>query len=263
MREVFMSDKQAGNTVNNSSAVINEENNVHMEKNCSAGLIKRHSFYEKYVKRALDIFLSLLVLVLFCWLYGIVALLVRIRLGKPVIFHQQRPGRINPETGREELFGLCKFRTMTDARDGSGNLLPDDVRLTKFGRVLRSTSLDELPEVWNILKGDMSLVGPRPLLTEYLPYYTKQEHMRHSVRPGLTGLAQVNGRTAISWQQKFAYDLEYANGCSFCMDVKILFMTVFKIIKKSDIYVGSEVPAGRFDDMRKRELSEAGALKAE
>ena len=145
---------------------------------------------------------------------------------------------------------------MKDLKDKNGKVLPDDARLTKFGRVLRSTSLDELPEVWNIFKGDMSLVGPRPLLMEYLPYYTEREHHRHDVRPGLTGLAQVNGRTAVSWQKKFDYDLEYVEKCSLLLDVKILLQTVIKTVKRSDIYVGSAVPWGRFDDMRKKELQE-------
>nr|MCR5090113.1 sugar transferase [Oscillospiraceae bacterium] len=162
-----------------------------------------------------------------------------------------------PQTGKEKPFHLYKFRSMTDQRDQNGKLLPDDVRLTKFGRILRSTSLDELPEAWNILKGDMSIVGPRPLLMEYLPYYTEREHHRHDVRPGLTGLAQVNGRTAVSWKQKFDYDLDYVQHASFPMDLKIIFQTVVKTVKKSDIYVGSAVPWGRFDDMRRKEWEEA------
>ena len=195
-------------------------------------------------------------MLLFSWLYAIIALLVRFFLGKPVIFSQERPGRNDPKTGKEKPFRLYKFRSMKDLKDKNGKVLPDDARLTKFGRVLRSTSLDELPEVWNIFKGDMSLVGPRPLLMEYLPYYTEREHHRHDVRPGLTGLAQVNGRTAVSWQKKFDYDLEYVEKCSFMLDLKILLQTVIKTVKRSDIYVGSAVPWGRFDDMRKKELQE-------
>ena len=215
------------------------------------------TFYEKVIKRILDVLISSVGMLLFSWLYAIVALLVRFFLGKPVIFSQERPGRNDPKTGREKPFRLYKFRSMKDLKDKNGRELPDDARLTKFGRVLRSTSLDELPEVWNIFKGDMSLVGPRPLLMEYLPYYTEREHHRHDVRPGLTGLAQVNGRTAVSWQKKFDYDLEYVEKCSFLLDVKILLQTVIKTVKRSDIYVGSAVPWGRFDDMRKKELQEA------
>ena len=219
--------------------------------------MKRGKIYEKYIKRLLDLLLSAVVMLLFSWLYLIIGLLVRIFLGRPVIFSQERPGRNDPKTGKEKPFRLYKFRSMKDLRDKNGKELPDDARLTKFGRVLRSTSLDELPEAWNIFKGDMSMVGPRPLLMEYLPYYTEREHHRHDVRPGLTGLAQVNGRTAVTWQKKFDYDLEYVENCSFLLDVKILFQTVIKTVKRSDIYVGSAVPWGRFDDMRKKELTEA------
>lgn len=214
-------------------------------------------FYEKVIKRILDLVLSGAMLLLFSPVYAILALLVRVFLGEPVIFSQLRPGRNDPKTGKEKPFRLYKFRSMKDLRDRSGKELPDDARLTKFGRILRSTSLDELPEAWNIFKGDMSLVGPRPLLMEYLPYYTEREHHRHDVRPGLTGLAQVNGRTSVTWQQKFDYDLEYVEKCSFGLDVKILLQTVIKTVKRSDIYVGSAVPWGRFDDMRRKELAEA------
>ena len=218
----------------------------------------RNTFYERVIKRILDIVLSGIAMLLFSWLYAIVALFVRLFLGRPVIFSQERPGRNDPKTGKEKPFRLYKFRSMKDLKDRNGKELPDDARLTKFGRILRSTSLDELPEAWNIFKGDMSIVGPRPLLMEYLPYYTEREHHRHDVRPGLTGLAQVNGRTALTWQKKFAYDLEYVENCSFLLDMKILFQTVIKTVKRSDIYVGSAVPSGRFDDMRRRELAEAG-----
>ena len=217
----------------------------------------QRTLYERVIKRILDVLLSGCAMLLFSWLYAILALLVRVFLGRPVIFSQERPGRNDPRTGKEKPFRLYKFRSMKDLKDRNGRELPDDARLTKFGRVLRSTSLDELPEAWNIFKGDMSLVGPRPLLMEYLPYYTEREHHRHDVRPGLTGLAQVNGRTAVTWQKKFAYDLEYVEHCSFLLDLKILFQTVIKTVKRSDIYVGSAVPWGRFDDMRKKELDEA------
>lgn len=193
--------------------------------------IERHrqGFYEKYVKRLLDIIISLMALIILSPIFLIVAVLVRIKLGSPVIFHQQRPGY------REKVFGLCKFRSMTDERDENGALLPDELRLTRFGKALRATSLDELPELWNILKGDMSLIGPRPLLVKYLPLYNDFQRQRHDVRPGLTGWAQVNGRNAISWEQRFAYDVEYVKKISFAMDLKILFQTVAVVFRHSDI----------------------------
>ena len=156
--------------------------------------------YSKFIKRLIDILLSLLVLIPFCWLYLILAILVRVKLGSPVIFKQPRPGKDG------KVFNLYKFRTMTDKRDAHGHLLPDAERLTKFGKILRSTSLDELPELFNILKGDMSFIGPRPLLVEYIERYSKDQHKRHDVRPGLTGLAQAMGRNAISWEEKFKLD---------------------------------------------------------
>ena len=200
--------------------------------------------YERFFKRPIDILCALAALLVFGWLYILIAVLVRIKLGKPVLFTQDRPGK------NERIFKLYKFRTMTDQRDRNGNLLPDDVRLTKFGRLLRSTSLDELPEAFNILKGDMSVVGPRPLLVEYLPYYTEEEHHRHDVRPGLTGLAQINGRNAGTWEQKFSYDLKYLDKCTLVGDVLIILKTVLKTVKRSDILVGSEIPAGRLDIAR-------------
>ena len=188
---------------------------------------------------------------MFWWLYLIVAVLVRIKLGSPIIFKQERPGKIDKKTGKETIFNLYKFRTMTDKRDVEGNLLPDDVRLTKFGRILRSTSLDELPEAFNILKGDMSVIGPRPLLVEYLPYYTKEEHHRHDVRPGLSGWAQINGRNAIdSWEQRFQYDLEYVKNVSFAFDIKVVLKTIEKVLKRSDIQVGKQIKVGRLDTAR-------------
>lgn len=193
---------------------------------------KPYGPYEKYLKRPLDIFCSLLAIIVFWWLFVIVAILVRVKLGSPVIFCQERPGK------DEKIFKLYKFRSMTDARDENGNLLPDDVRLTKFGRMLRSTSLDELPELFNILKGDMSIVGPRPLLIRYLPYYTDEEHRRHDVRPGLTGLSQVNGRNLLQWTERFRMDVQYVNHVSLKMDLHIIIKTVLKVIKRSDISVG-------------------------
>ena len=215
---------------------------------------KPYGPYERFVKRPLDIFCSLLAIVVFWWLFVIVAILVRVKLGSPVLFTQDRPGK------DEKIFKLYKFRTMTDARDENGDLLPDDVRLTKFGKLLRSTSLDELPELFNILKGNMSIVGPRPLLVSYLPYYTKEEKHRHDVRPGLTGLAQVNGRNAIEWDKKLAYDVEYVNFISFLMDMKIVFSTIAKVLKRSDIQVGSEFKAGKFIDQREQRLKQEGKL---
>ena len=211
----------------------------------------KNGFYNRYVKRIIDIICALLAIMVFWWLYLIVAVLVRIKLGSPIIFKQERPGKIDKKTGKETIFNLYKFRTMTDKRDVEGNLLPDDVRLTKFGRILRSTSLDELPEAFNILKGDMSVIGPRPLLVEYLPYYTKEEHHRHDVRPGLSGWAQINGRNAIdSWEQRFQYDLEYVKNVSFEFDIKVVLKTIEKVLKRSDIQVGKQIKVGRLDTAR-------------
>ena len=166
---------------------------------------------------------------------AILALLVKSKLGSPVIFSQERPGKIDPKTGKEKIFKLYKFRSMTDAKDENGKPLPDEDRLPPFGKKLRSTSLDELPELWNIFKGDMSLVGPRPLLVKYLDRYTEEQRKRHTVRPGLTGLAQVNGRNAISWEDKFTYDVQYANQVSFALDAKIFFKTVKAVLTHEGI----------------------------
>lgn len=201
--------------------------------------------YRHFFKRILDIVCSLLALIVFCWLYAIIAILVRVKLGSPVIFCQERPGK------NEKIFKLYKFRSMTDERDEKGNLLPDDARLTKFGRLLRSTSLDELPEAWNILKGDMSVIGPRPLLVEYLPYYTEQERHRHDLRPGLSGLAQVNGRNTVTWEEKFAWDLKYVENCSLLLDIKILIKTVIKTVKREDILIGKQFTVGKLLNERK------------
>lgn len=187
------------------------------------------SFYEKYIKRLMDILLSGVALVVLSPVLLVTALLVRTRLGSPVIFCQERPGK------DEKIFKLYKFRSMTDQRDENGELLPDEVRLTRFGRLLRSTSLDELPELWNILRGDMSIVGPRPLLVRYLPRYNEEQRHRHDVRPGLTGWAQVNGRNAISWEEKFRLDVWYVDHLSFLLDLKVVFMTVKKVICREGI----------------------------
>lgn len=183
----------------------------------------------KYIKRILDIISSLLAIIILSPLIAVTAVLVKTKLGSPVLFKQERPGK------DEKIFTLMKFRTMTDERDENGELLPDEVRLTKFGKFLRSTSIDELPELFNILKGDMSVIGPRPLLVKYLPRYNEHQHRRHEVRPGLSGWAQVNGRNSISWEEKFDLDVEYVDNYSFAMDVKILFMTVLNVLKKEGI----------------------------
>ena len=207
--------------------------------------------YAKYIKRILDLILSLMALIVLMPLMIIIGILVRINLGSPIIFKQKRPGK------NEKIFTLYKFRTMTDKRDIDGNLLPDEYRLTKFGKFLRSTSLDELPELINIIKGDMAIVGPRPLLVEYLPYYTEEEKHRNDVRPGLTGLAQVNGRNAISWEEKLKYDTEYIKKISFYSDLKIIFKTIKKTIKREDILMGNEFVVGKFIDQRKNKKERA------
>lgn len=197
--------------------------------------------YAKYVKRILDFTLSLLALIVLSPIMIILYILVRIKLGNPVIFKQMRPGK------DEKIFKLYKFRTMTDEKDEQGNLLPDEQRLTKFGKFLRSTSLDELPELINIIKGDMAIVGPRPLLVEYLEYYTEKEKHRHDVRPGLTGLAQVSGRNSITWEEKFKQDIEYINHLTFVNDIKIIFMTIGKVFKREGISQDGEATMERFD----------------
>ena len=183
---------------------------------------KPYGPYEKYFKRPLDLFCGLAAVIVFWWLYLILAILVRVKLGSPVLFTQERPGK------DEKIFKLYKFRTMTDERDENGNLLPDEVRLTGFGKMLRATSLDELPEAFNIIKGEMSVIGPRPLLVKYLPRYNSEQKHRHDVRPGLSGLAQVNGRNAITWEEKFRYDVAYTKKITFIGDLKIIFQTVGK-----------------------------------
>lgn len=202
--------------------------------------------YRKWIKRLLDIIISGAGLLILSPLLLILWILVRCKLGSPVLFTQERPGR------KEKIFKLYKFRTMTDARDEKGEFLPDEVRLTRFGKILRSTSLDELPELFNIFKGDMSLIGPRPLLVRYLPYYTKEERRRHDVRPGLTGLAQVNGRNALGWEARFAYDIEYVDHLTFLMDLKIIGMTVYKVLKRSDTLSGDQQTVEDFDKYRSK-----------
>lgn len=185
--------------------------------------------YRNFFKRVLDIVCSLIFIICFWWLYIVVAILVKKKLGSPVIFKQKRPGL------NGKIFTMYKFRSMTDARDKDGNLLPDEDRLPRFGQLLRSTSLDEIPEIFNVLTGDMSLVGPRPLLVKYLSRYNKEQARRHDVRPGITGWAQVNGRNAISWEEKFKYDVEYVDNCSLMLDIKIIFLTLKKVFIKEGI----------------------------
>ena len=196
--------------------------------------VRKRVFYEKVIKRLLDLLLALLTVLLLSWLYLILAVLVRVKMGSPVIFRQPRPGLIDPKTGREKIFSMYKFRTMTDGKDAAGNLLPDEERLTAFGRFLRGTSLDELPEMFNILRGDMSLVGPRPQLVRDMVFMDERVRMRHTAKPGLTGLAQISGRNAIGWEQKFAYDLQYIEKITFAGDFAIVMKTILKVFGKKE-----------------------------
>ena len=205
--------------------------------------------YARYIKRCLDFILSLCAVLVLLPILLLLAVIGAVAMKGNPFFTQLRPGK------NEKIFKLIKFRTMTCEKDADGKLLPDEQRLTKYGKFLRSTSLDELPELLNILVGDMSIVGPRPLLPEYLPYYTEEEKHRHDVRPGLTGLAQVNGRNATSWEQRFKFDLEYVSNCSLMLDIRVLFKTVGKVIKRSDILVGNAIPAGRLDVVRSQEAT--------
>ena len=186
-------------------------------------------FYERFVKRFLDIFLSGMALIILSPTLLVTAILVRVKLGSPVIFCQERPGK------DEKIFRLHKFRSMSDARDENGDLLPDEERLTGFGKKLRSLSIDELPELFDIFRGKMSIVGPRPLLVKYLPLYSEEQHHRHDVRPGLTGWAQVHGRNLASWEERFAYDVDYVDNISFALDVEIIFMTIRCVFAREGI----------------------------
>ena len=203
--------------------------------------------YRAFIKRILDIVLSLLAIVVLSPIFAILALMVRIKLGRPVLFRQIRPGKDG------KLFCIYKFRSMADQKDDQGELLPDTERTSRFGSVLRSTSLDELPELVNILKGDMSLVGPRPLAVEYLPYYSEEERRRHDVRPGLTGLAQINGRNTLQWEQKFAYDIYYVDHLSFPLDVKIMLQTPLKVFRREDVVPFGEGIEEDFNVYRERQ----------
>ena len=209
---------------------------------------KPYGPYERYFKRPLDFLCGLAAVLVFGWLYIIVAILLRLKLGKPVLFTQERPGK------NEKIFKLYKFRTMTDERDENGNLLPDEVRLTKFGKLLRITSLDELPEAFNIIKGDMSVVGPRPLLVSYLPWYTEQEKHRHDVRPGLSGLAQITGRNFIDWDNRLALDVQYVDKVTFLGDINIILKTVLKFVRKQDIAVDTNKVEPNFAEERRLKL---------
>ena len=212
--------------------------------------------YRRFVKRGLDFLTALAALLVLSPVLLVLAVLVRCKLGTPVLFRQERPGL----DGR--IFTLCKFRTMTDKKDAQGNLLPDSERLTKFGRLLRAASLDELPELFNILKGDMSLIGPRPLLVSYLPYYTEEEKLRHTVRPGLTGLAQVSGRNFIDWDRRLEKDVEYVKNLSFAMDMKVLWLTVKTVLGHSgEVAEDTHAVEGNFAQIRKQRLEETGRLK--
>lgn len=201
--------------------------------------------YQKYIKRGLDFILSLIASIILSPVMLIVAVLVRVKLGSPVLFKQQRPGK------NEKIFNMYKFRTMTDERDENGELLPDEVRLTKFGKTLRSTSLDELPELFNIVKGDMSIVGPRPLLVRYLPLYNERQKHRHDVRPGFTGLAQVNGRNSISWEEKFEWDVKYVEHVTFLQDCRIILKTVGVVLKRDGINSASAATMEEFKGTEK------------
>lgn len=215
--------------------MLNPENGTH----------KLCGLYEKYVKRPLGAFLATGALIVFSPILLITAILVRVKLGSPILFTQDRPGK------NEKIFKLYKFRTMTDERDKFGELLPNDMRLVPFGRKLRSTSLDELPELFNIVKGDMSIIGPRPLLIRYLPAYTEVERHRHDVRPGLSGLAQVNGRNFVKWDQRLAYDVEYVNKITFMGDLKIIAKTIFKVFSHSDVAENpDDINEGYLDEIR-------------
>ena len=204
----------------------------------------KNTIYSVFIKRLLDIIISTIILVIFSWLYIILAILVRVKLGSPVLFKQPRPGK------DEKIFNMYKFRTMTDERDENGDLLPDEDRLPDFGKKLRSSSLDELPEFLNILKGDMSFIGPRPLLVKYLPYYNQRERLRHTVRPGLTGYAQTHGRNAISWEKKFEYDIWYVEHLSFITDVKVVIDTVKTVLLHDGVVLNA---LEDFDEYRKHQ----------
>lgn len=224
---------------------------------------RKCGFYEKYIKRLMDIICSVLAIIIFCWLYIIIAVLVRVKLGSPVLFKQPRPGKIDPKTGHERIFYMYKFRSMSDERDGDGNMLPDEVRLGKFGKALRATSLDELPEAFNILKGDMSVIGPRPQLVRDMTFMTEEQRMRYSVRPGMSGLAQTRGRNALSWDSKLATDLEYIENVTFLGDLKIIINTVKQVFFKQKGIEGLDVDEVDITDDFGDYLLKAGRVSKE
>ncbi|MFC4781463.1 sugar transferase [Eubacterium multiforme] len=210
----------------------------------------KQGIYEKYIKRLLDIIYSFIFLIGFFWLYAIIAILVRIKLGSPILFKQPRPGK------NEEIFDLYKFRTMIDKRDSEGNLLPDELRLTKFGAWLRSTSLDEIPEIWLIFTGKMSCIGPRPLLVRDMIFMSDEHRKRHLVRPGLSGLAQVKGRNDIDWEQKLDFDIEYVSNITFLGDLKLIFMTILKVFRREGVTEDNMATAADYGDylLKKRKI---------
>jgi undecaprenyl phosphate N,N'-diacetylbacillosamine 1-phosphate transferase len=214
--------------------------NIRVNSTISNDSPRKYSLYERYIKRFLDIVLSFIGIIVLSPVLAAVAAMIKVKLGSPVIFKQDRPGL------NEKIFTLYKFRTMTDEKDENGELLPNHMRLTKLGRILRATSLDELPELFNILRGDMSFIGPRPLLVEYLPLYNNEQRRRHHVRPGLSGLAQINGRNAISWEEKFRYDIEYVDNISLLLDLKIFIQTILKVFKKEGINKSETVTMEKF-----------------
>lgn len=213
--------------------------------------------YAKFFKRFFDFILSLIAISVLSPILLILTIVGAIAMKGNPFFTQERPGRIDKRTGKERIFRMIKFRTMSNARDKDGNLLPDEVRLNKYGKFLRSTSLDELPELFNILIGDMSIVGPRPLLVRYLPYYTEEERHRHDVRPGLTGLAQINGRNLLSWNERFAMDLDYVHNITIARDISILIRTVLKVVKRKDIAMGNQHRIQSLDIERSLEIDYA------
>lgn len=226
-------------------------------------LERKCGFYELYIKRLMDIVCSLVVIIVFSWLYIIIAVLVRVKLGSPVLFKQPRPGKIDSKTGREKIFHMYKFRSMSDERDENGNLLPDDVRLGKFGKALRATSLDELPEAFNILKGDMSIIGPRPQLVRDMVFMTDEQRKRHTVKPGLSGLAQTRGRNALSWDRKLETDLEYIENMTFLGDVEIIINTVKQVFFKEKGIEGGTVDEVDITDDFGDYLLKAGRVSKE
>lgn len=211
-------------------------------------LYRKIGFYEKYIKRLMDIICSLCAIICFSWLFIIIGIAVKVKLGSPIIFKQPRPGIVDVNTGRETIFMMYKFRTMTDEKDAGGNLLPDEVRLTSFGAWLRSTSLDEIPELFNIFYGTMSLIGPRPQLVRDMVFMTEQQRMRHTAKPGLTGLAQIKGRNAITWEEKLSWDLKYIESISFFGDLKIILNTVVAVFNRDGITDGENATALDYGD---------------